>query len=262
MELEEFKFNLLDVVELYCDIKNDFEQRRIEFAPTARDPNRILKFLAGVYGQDWEIYSFDFYDTSDYPEEICGLENIVTHCKSLRSFCLIYQDNDSRHCSKVGIAINTAVESSGQEVNNYCWARFCTVKEMCQGVIFQSFLIKSLEIYYPRADSLDTCVELLSDINFYPFSFRDFNDEDYPIFSKIENAAEVLAVLIMSDIDELMKVRKEVLEKTSEKLIKGWSFEDISDKYKIPRRLVDKFISSENVEEFYQLVNARLVMAI
>lgn len=236
---------LESVVEIYATLR---EAARLEFntgsdgVPDFVSISRILTFLEG-YRSDLEfkvkIYNFQKNRDTDEMHQSLFSGNGTRSAPLIRSFNRIYErdrggKDSKRFLSEIHLDTHT----------NYCWARFATIKEACH-VLF----ILEHENYserYPYTHSDKDVRSLLKSIHTLPFSVLDFQNVDYSLGLKIENAAEMLAYLLLAGHDRIIQDRVSFRSLDTDDQ-DDFDFFPTADEYKSPRRYTELFISDEKI---------------
>ena len=150
-----------------------------------------LKFELRVYNFSKGINSNEVYRALFGNEPAINNQNCL-----VRSFNRVYYDAEKdQYRSEIHLDTH----------NNFCYARFAVVKEACH--LFFT-LSKSIENKYPFTSNEVEVFELLREISSSPFSLKDFDNDSYSSALKIENAAELLAYLLMVGDENLARDRE------------------------------------------------------
>ncbi len=94
-------------------------------------------------------------------------------------------------------------------------------------------------------------VELFYTINTQPFSILDFKHPAYNVQVTIENAAELLATLILMDVEECANVRATIIAHGGNTALYSFDFKPMANKYGIPRRYPEIIVCWKMFEEMY-----------
>ena len=254
--------SLDDVIRIYSVLEAALqsEWQQAEYINFPRDERRILRFLSGYSNLTFSLYHFDFYATFGSTPELLPLQPTQ---RDVYSFCQIFsrisQNPNSldRIERVVKVFVNTHTIGETPLVN-YCWNRFCLVKEACQAIVYEDFKERAGESRYPQTDTYELVVELFSNINNKPFSLSDFGNEKYPLALAVENAAELLATLLLVSIDELYDFRKNIIAQQGVVGLQAYNFLPVADLYKAPRRYIEVMSTWDHLDDFMdRIVRAR-----
>lgn len=236
------RISIAGIIDAYVLLR---ENESLELLPGANlyelDVQHVLKFLQGYNHKisRFDFARFDFMDGhSDDPRyAVLFPDNeFRREVSPVKSFNIIRQisSEPDRYTSEIYVDSN----------NNYCWRRFSVVKEACH-VLFLSESDK-IGINYPNTSTFDSVFRLIQTINTLPFSIYDFEDEKYSATLGIENAAEVLAFLLLCSHERLIDERKIAAEryKTDPFLVDYYA---IADRYKVPRRYMELFLTEDTI---------------
>lgn len=231
-----------DLIDTYISLEQIIRADNIVAAHQSdeRDIEMILRAIKAYSGHDIYVYETNFYDFKDDPsfEEDNSIET--------RDYlsCVLMMENDGKNHSE--IYINSGLGLKNQRILNDCWKRFCIVKEACQ-IVLRSYYTKNYT-FYPDTNSAKKQTKLFHNLFKYLFSMQDFDNPDYPVSITVENASEIIAILLLYPIDKMMEdlsiiSNEEYLGVFDDK------FYDIALSKKIPERYVRLFLTSPNIPQ-------------
>jgi hypothetical protein len=250
--------SLEDIIRIYVQLEENYLKLPPLIADARpRDIDRLSEFLAGYSQQIYEIHEIDFYDITGLDEL---LQSIVPEQRDVYSFCQIFGRKSAKKNSSepverlVRIFINDHPADNATKLVNDCWKRFCQIKEICQAILYEHLNSEDPALY-PETAEYTEIVKLFSDINNKPFSMSDFGNPQYPQTLAVENAAELLAAMLMVPIDELQSYRQEIMTELGETGLRSYNYFDIALHYKTPRRYIEVLITWDFLDDFVSMLN-------
>ena len=236
-------FNLEDIINIYVNIEENINLDLLHGAANAdqRDEKLLLKEICGYSNHGASVFEEDLY---------AGLSTLG-RSRDFYSKCLIFGGETKK---RFEIWINKHKLPDGNDLVNFCWRRFCIVKEACQVIIREEFLREGRP--YPDAKTVDEVVTLYRNLVKFKFSMSDFDSDEYPLDTKVENAAEILAILLLYPIDKMVADRAR-LASNSDQTAFSRSYFDIAENYRIPERYVELFFTSKELDLFHAKVRLR-----
>ena len=215
----------------------DFKKLRMDGYPDRIDEKKIVKALAVHTGYDVKVLGADLY-----AEEVT---KDVGRARDLYSKVIILDSGDKPAAE---IVLNTHKLPDGSALVNYCWTRFCKVKEACQ--IYLRGYFRDHQWTYPDTASLAQIDTLFKNLVRFKFSIEDFDNKNYPQDTKVENAAEIIAILLLYPIEKMATDRLAMGGDLDMSAFSLYTHE-LADTYKVPERYVDLFLTSENFDKIH-----------
>ena len=248
--MKPFQMSFSDVLDMYVTLESNIQLENLTAAHQSdiRDENMLLKALSGYLVQQINVEEVDFYEDLN--------EEHPLRTRDFYSFVHIF-DGAEKYAE---IVINSHVLPDGRRLVNECWKRFSIVKEVCQVVIRQAFYDDGIE--YPNTNNYLKAGSLFHNLVKYKFSIEDFDNDKYPSDVKVENAAEILAILLLYPIDKMVQDR--ALLSNGDQIQQNGNvifgifddgFYDIALRYKVPERYVRLFLTSSNLNHIHGIVS-------
>lgn len=204
---------------------------------------QILEFIEG-YRSDikyvLKIYDFNKNKENDEVYQTLFTNNGERGKPLVKSFNRIFSSEDTTGNKSFLSEIHLDLKS------NYCWSRFAILKEACHVLLMLDREERELE--YPYANEASEVRDLLNSIHTLPFSVLDFDTDGYLLGLKIENAAELLAYLLLVGHDRIEEDRKQYLSQSTDDR-EQFDFYPIADLYKVPRRYTELFVADDRILE-------------
>ena len=238
--MPDFKsFNLEHIIEIYVSLERRLDFNSLFDNEPVRDEKILLEALMKQFNHKVDVFEEDLY------------ENLTTlgRARDLYSLCFIIHGESKK---RVEIWINTHMLPDGATLVNYCWKRFCLIKEACQVIIREEFRDKGWD--YPDASTREELKTLIQNLVKFKFSMSDFENPDYPLDTKVENAAEILAILLLYPIDRMVEDQKK--HENSDSAYTNIHFL-IAEKYKVPERYVELLFSSEDLQRVFSEIRLK-----
>lgn len=243
--MQPFRLSFEDILDIYVTLEENIQLDNLvaQHQKDVRDVRMLLDALQGFLNYNISVLEVDFYKGLDSSQ--------VGRSRDFFSLIHIF----SAESKSAEIAINSHILPDGAPLVNYCWRRFCTIKEACQIIIRAHFYEN--DIVYPDSVGEEKQSELLHNIFRYKFSIEDFESDKYPPDVKVENAAEILAILLLYPIEKMVVDKKDI-NSSNHFGVYNHAYFNIADRYKIPERYVDLFLSSENLDDIKLRVDEKL----
>jgi hypothetical protein len=197
------KISLREIIDIFCTVLDglkqqgrpgEFERFQTQFP---RDPIFIAQGLEAAFGISIGISPVDFYDNVNIPDDRKDFFTFIE-----------YNENDN-----VTIYINKArIENGRRPLLSEESARFSFLKECCTAAI-RAAITKGI---------IQTAASYPDTINFEEISVAllDWIGERYPVYAferdefaptvTVENAAELLAIMLLVDIPVLYRERRKM----------------------------------------------------
>jgi hypothetical protein len=191
-----------DIIEIYVQTIEGLKQQSLtgEFenfwTKFPRDPLFVAKGLEAVYGLRIFFKFDDFYR---------GISDVSDESKDLYCFHEHYDDG------KIDIYINTGLNVSGKPLVSKQTLRFVVLKELFIAVLRRSFAGKGR--HYPDTVEYGKFGSSILDIIVEKPSIFDIGGADDSPVPSIENAAEILSLLLLVDLEKMFILRKEITTK-------------------------------------------------
>lgn len=205
-----------------------------------RDERDVLDALSSFSNHEFQIFEEDLYAKNKDSDQSHN-EAIEPPSHDVFSICMLYETPTRRRAE---IWINTFKTKSGPLVNR-CWKRFCKTKEACQAVIKHTFTKR--EWAYSASDSVTKTIVSVDDLLTKRFSFDDFQGTKYPFSVRIENAAELLAILLLYPIERMIADRRRIIDEVGEDSMRAYDYFDTAERYLVPRRYVFILLNSPDL---------------
>jgi len=230
-----------DILRAYVALEQGLNFNRLRMPGNAdRMSDDLIVHAIGNYtGYDINVFEFDLYEQE--------VEKDIGRARDLYSKVHIFE----RDTLYAEIVLNSHKFSDGTDLVNYCWTRFCVVKEACQ--VFIRHYFKDHHWDYPDTASLQQIDTLFKNLVRFKFSMEDFDNGQYPPDTKVENAAEIIAILLLYPIENMAADRKDLgaqLDRSAFSL----DTNKLAEKRKVPERYVDLFLTSENFDRIHAKV--------
>lgn len=234
----------------------EFERALILEAPPGvfeeepRSSTRLLERFSAYFGGPIRVVIVESYEGLD----LAG--DVIIRNDELGSLVLVYY-KDKRPVG-ADILLNNAKLTDDKPVFNYCYRRFLAIKEAFH-VVLRFELIKEGRNYdYPDSNQAKSMMPSIERLIFLPFAIIDFDDPEYTDDVKIENAAELLAVLMLYPIEKIASDRNTFTAAV------GAEFDDptaiatstkaFAELHKIPQRYVDLIFRWQGFDSFYSRI--------
>ena len=232
---------------IYKTLRDNAKQEYVDNSLTIypRSSKEILRFLSGYANHTYHVHKGDFTDIEGASE--AAIRQRPEEC-DVFSFVQIHdrpKDSTSAY-RRIDIFINTAESKEHGRIVNYCWSRFCRVKEACQAIVFEDYLDKSHA--YPYSQSFTEVEALFLKINTEPYSLWDFDNEEYDEKNFVENVAELLALGLLVGFEKLLDLKQE-LEAKFESSISKVDLSALSNDLKIPKRYLELMLTWSKLDD-------------
>ncbi|MBL1419290.1 MAG: hypothetical protein COC24_002150 [Alphaproteobacteria bacterium] len=216
-----------------------------------KDVTGLLKILEGYSGTELKFHDIDLSKDFEIPEGV----SLDTTPADIASYIL----NFGNHAE---IYINSMENGRKKRVVNKCNTRFLIVKEALHVILRDEFETRKEKNPnydgHPDANSPELICTAIEDIVFLPVSIFDLDNEDYPPALRIENYAELLAMMLLYPMNLIAIDRQYLL---SEAGVDDYRTEtaqlastlDYAERYKVPQRYVNLIFRWSGFEEFYSL---------
>jgi hypothetical protein len=215
------------------------------FSACPRDEIALLKAFEAYFQGPMRLLEIDSYDGLEPPtgqndsSEVAGP---ALRKDELASLILIFFENGFP--KKADILINSGLLDSGAPIFNKCYRRFLAMKEAFHAILRLEFARRN-DPYPDAADSV-TILKTLEKLIYLPFAIIDFDNPEYDDDIKVENAAQLLAILILYPIEQINADRAQFLEEfdggdanfENPEIIVTRSYE-FAAKHRVPQRYVD-----------------------
>lgn len=242
---------LEDVARMYAVLTEEMDRTTLPGQATTfpRGAKQTVSLLSRYCTHRYQIEKDDFYTEEGVTAQL--LEISPTDY-DLYSACVIHDrpesdDGVSYPKRLVQIFLNTGESRrESSPVLNYCWGRFCLVKEACQAVLYEDR--DKLGNEYPVTLTFQEVGTLMSRINNEPFSLWDFEDEKYGKELAIENAAELLASGLLFPFELALELQNSLLEKGGELALRTHNYFNIANEFKVPKRYVEVMITWKDLQ--------------
>lgn len=231
-----------DIVTAYATI---MENALLELRPGTPhsmfelDMSSLLRFLEGYHGNvKFVLRRFDFrlgYDTDPIYQALAANEDdptTETGPSPISSFTTINRTEEGGYLSNIFV----------DDSNNHCWTRFAILKEVCHTLLIIEHDDEKIE--YTFSSQQEEIFFLAKEINTLPFSINDFEVEGYSPILTVENAAEVLAFLILCNVENLRRDHDSYESLSQEDKIL-FDYFPTADAYKVPKRYVELFLTND-----------------
>lgn len=234
---------LEDVLDIYINLEEniDLSNLRSVMEEDQRDIQMIITALKGYSNHEISVFEEDLY---------AGASGVGRN-RDFYSKCLLFQSGGK---NRVEVWVNKHRLPSGDMLVNDCWRRFCIVKEACQPIIRDHFMKAEWE--YPDAANMMQIVTLYKNLVKFKFSMTDFDNANYPLDTKIENAAEILAILLLYPIEKMVNDRDRNNEIEYGGIFNE-SFYNLALGYKVPERYVELFLTSNELDRIHGLIKKK-----
>lgn len=240
-----------DVARMYAVLTDEMERQSLGAQMTTfpRGARLIVNFLSGYCNHSYQVEKDDFYTEEGVTPELLALRPKEY---DLYSACIIHERAASPNGvgqvrRLVQILLNTGKShTTSDSVLNYCWGRFCLVKEACQSILYEEK--DRLGNNYPVTITFEEVGTLFSRINNEPFSLWDFDDEDYGSELAIENAAELLATGLLFPFENALEVQKSITVDRGEVGLRTHNYMEIAEHCKVPRRYVEVIVTWKGLQ--------------
>ena len=238
------QFDLEDVINIYVTLEQNMELSNLTGPSTedVRDEVMLLNAISGYSNHKIDVFEEDLYDT---------ITESVGRSRDYYSKCLIFHGEVKKRAE---IWVNSHKLLSGAHLVNSCWRRFCIIKEACQVIIREEFLRH--DWVYPATKNVEELVTLYRNLVKFKFSIFDFDNEHYPLDTKVENAAEILAILLLYPIEKMVADAERLNGDSFDSAFSN-SFYEIADNYKVPERYVELFLTSEELGRMDSLIQMK-----
>ncbi len=203
---------LRDILAFFVEFEKALESESPPgvFAEIPRDHLHLLSAFKLYFGGPIRLLELDIYKGLDDGSLNGSLPEVVSspfQRDELASCVLIYFENDIP--TRADILINSGTRANGEAVFNYCYYRFLVMKEAFHAILRLEFNRQNRD--YPDANNSTEILKTLEKLVFLPFAIVDFDDPDYDDDIKIENAAQLLSLLILYPIDQIDNDRRKFL---------------------------------------------------
>lgn len=238
-------FSLRDVCQFAAELERSFQQYyHVSMTEVdQRDEVLLLEHLASAADTRFDVYVFDFGDTTGAPSAFAAQKPEAISTQSL----LFNHENGSDHAD---IFINAAAV-------NLCWTRFCMVKEASHVALRRNMNALAGE-RYPDNATIRSIIELLQDIVRFKYSLNDIGKAEYPVAIHAENAAELIAILLLypprkmiGDRDGIMT--REGIGHQNRSALGAVDFFPTADRHKVPQRYVELMLGWDQLDFFAPL---------
>jgi hypothetical protein len=262
--------------ELECGLRRHISDPAKLLPP--RDADEIMRYFKSYLGGcvEFRLRERDFSDTKGMSEALARRRPTQG---ALRSF--IVNKIDTRGYCRVLL---------NAPMMNTCWRRFCKVKETSQAVI-RRFSFVQEERVAPRDDEWEIpkeylCDEVESSQNETPrdeyvdtatiesaarllkinaekeIALDEFERPELSSDGRIEKTGEIIAALLLFPPTEMIAARNRLLDEIgsidgSLNQLDYANFYDIADKWKVPTKCVQSFLTHEGLEyncQVYEMV--------
>jgi hypothetical protein len=196
------KISLREIIDIYCSVIEGLKQqgRPGEFEDFLvhypRDPRFIARGLEAAFGIDIHVTPVDFYEAAQIPDDR----------KDFFSFVEYNEDHS------ITVYLNTSRQSDGSPLLSRESARFAFLKECCTAAIRAAItkgLVQTAAVYPDTVQYQDVSVALLDWIS-ERYPVYAFEDNEFAPTVTVENAAELLAIMLLVDISALYGARLEM----------------------------------------------------
>lgn len=205
--------NLRDILSFFVDFERALEQEAPPgvFERVPRDEVMLLTQFKAYFGGPIRVLNVDMYKDIDKVYQNGSSQDVVSAAiknEELASLVLTYFENGTP--TRADILINCGKRSDGSPIFNNCYYRFLVMKEAFHAILRLEFSRQNRP--YPDANNSSEMLKTLEKLIFLPFAIIDFDDPDYEDDIKIENAAELLSLLILYPIDQIGIDRQQFLK--------------------------------------------------
>lgn len=222
-----------DIFELYAQTIDGLKQQLLpgeyeQFLSTfPRDPIKIARGLEAVYAVKIFIKPRDFYQDIQVPDESRDL------------FCF----HEHHESGEIHVFINTNVMEVGRPLISRETLRFMLMKEIFIAVIRKDMIRRGLQ--YPDTVDYGPFGASILDIISEKPSIYDIGGEDDSPVPSVENAAEILSLMFLIDMEEVFLSRKALVEENGDLGFTLFDYRKLSRRYDIRVRFVSIFMKTE-----------------
>jgi hypothetical protein len=230
-----------------------FEKSLIKIAPPGllepleRDVEELSKLFQAYSGCEIKLREWDFSDPS--PEQVKVLHDADrTNAESLWSMIVNYG-------TYAVVVVNDMKRPNGDRLVNTCYRRFLAIKEIYHVVMRDEF--GRLGLNHPNNNTPERLATAIDQLSFLNFTMVDFDSPQYPDSTKIENAAELFAILTLYPLEDMAADRALFvggnLGSTDDPNVIASSTLDLAERRRVPRHYVDVLFRWHRFDELLLL---------